>query len=349
MNTSFSPPRQSWIDVLRGTSVLMVILLHAHGFAFNAYGATADTTNLLVKCVDLLNLAAAPFRMELMFLLSGLFVATGLKKGRSQYLTGKISNVLHPFLLWSVVIFALRQVGSVIAKGEAIDWSPLMQIPTGSSALTWFLYYLFVFYLLTPLLRRANPVVVGAACMLLSVAIPEDFFNYHELAYYFFYFYLGDYLARRKVALTGQASPAVLLGSTAALVVTGFLGITSDLSKTWAGYLPLVLASLPVIFHVAAMASRHRFSQPLAYVGRNSIVFYLIHFPIYVGLGYVLHKLTDNGMLVFAVLLGVGVGVPVVLSVARTRNLLGPLDLMFSLKYVLDARSRKLATEPQPA
>lgn len=105
--------RDDWVDWLRGASVLMVIVLHAYGFAFDAYpelrsGATEQASALMLS-IEHLNRSLAPLRMQLMFLLSGLFVARGLDKGIAPYLGGKLRHVLYPYLLWSVLIFALRE------------------------------------------------------------------------------------------------------------------------------------------------------------------------------------------------------------------------------------------------
>lgn len=135
--------------------------------------------------------------------------------------------------------------------------------------------------------------------------------------------------------------------SSVALLCTGYLGIYSEFGKTWVGFLPLVLASLPIIFHLAAWISRLRISRPLAYVGRHSIVFYLIHYPVFVVLNYyVLHRFTDDGPMIFAILLSLGIAIPATLSVARERGALGPFDLMFSLRYLLGARARALPASP---
>ncbi|WP_258077214.1 acyltransferase family protein, partial [Xanthomonas arboricola] len=150
--------RDDWVDWLRGASVLMVIVLHAYGFAFDAYpelrGGAAEESSALMLSIERLNRSLAPLRMQLMFLLSGLFVARGLDKGIAPYLGGKLRHVLYPYLLWSVLIFALREAGSVLAKAEPIAWLDLGKIAVGNVALTWFLFYLFVFLVLMPLLRR---------------------------------------------------------------------------------------------------------------------------------------------------------------------------------------------------
>lgn len=73
--------RDDWVDWLRGASVLMVIVLHAYGFAFDAYpelrGGAAEESSALMLSIERLNRSLASLRMQLMFLLSGLFVARG--------------------------------------------------------------------------------------------------------------------------------------------------------------------------------------------------------------------------------------------------------------------------------
>lgn len=340
-----SAQRQTWVDVLRGASVLLVILLHAHEFAFNSYLAPGQTIrgSLLTDLVDMINTSVAPFRMELMFLLSGFFVAHGLSKGHSPYLVGKLRNVLYPFLLWSLVIFAMRQGGSVLAKGEPVEWQRLSRVLSGDTALTWFLYDLFLFYLVTPYLRRFNVLAVVLSALALAFVVPAKLYHHSALFYFYIYFYLGDYITRTRVDLAATPSRPILGLSAAALCAVVLMANLASFPKAWPGYLPLVLACLPLIVQLSVWASKGPASAWISYVGRHSIVFYLVHFPIFVGLAFLLRRRLDDGTLIFLTLLAVGVIIPWMVSLIRKSDRLPALNLLFSWPSLASVDRRAVA------
>src|SRR5690606_35033721 len=88
--------------------------------------------------------------------------------------------------------------------------------------------------------------------------------------------------------------------------------------------------SLPLLVWCAQAASRHRWSAPLTYIGRNSIVFYLAHYPPYLVVSYLLHKVTLDGTLSLAGLLLAGFGTPLLICLARDHLGLRKLDWLFS-------------------
>lgn len=326
--------RQSWIDFLRGASIILVILGHAYGFAFDPSGDTriveeADP-GVVVEVIHDINKSVAPFRMEIMFLLSGLFVHRGLAKGTRKYLQGKFNNILYPFIVWSLLSFALRQSGAVVANGEPLNWNLVMEMFLGSAAATWFLYYLFLFYLVAPLLRNCNALAVVTASLLMALLLPEDGVVSANLFYFFVYFYAGDYLARNEIAITSRPPRSWLLLSVAAIAATLVIAHLFGKSSTWPGYVPLVLASVPLIFQASIALSRYRFAEPFKYVGRHSIVFYLVHFHMYIALTYLLEMFTNNDGAIFFLLFFAGLLVPLLISLARRRESMRFLNLLFT-------------------
>ncbi|MFC3607947.1 acyltransferase family protein [Stutzerimonas tarimensis] len=327
--------RQSWIDFLRGVSIVLVILGHAYGFAFDADATAVQPIEeiepgVIIEAVHGINKSVAPFRMEIMFLLSGLFVHRGLAKGTGRYLQGKINNILYPFIIWSLLSFALRQSGAVLAKGEPLDWELVLEMFLGSAAATWFLYYLFIYYLVAPLVRNLNALAVMGVSLLIALFLPEDSIVSPNLFYFFVYFYAGDYLARNEVGITSRPARRWLTLSLAAVAATFVVANLTGKSSTWPGYVPLVLASVPLIFQAAISLSHYRFAEPFKYIGRHSMVFYLVHFHMYIALAYLLEMFTSNEAAIFFLLFIAGLLVPLCISIARRRESMSFLNVLFS-------------------
>ncbi|GLK88097.1 acyltransferase family protein [Pseudomonas turukhanskensis] len=352
--------RQAWIDTLRGTSIILVILVHTASFA----GFNENDTLLFARLIDGINDAAAPLRMEIMFLLSGFFVSRGLSKGWRQYNLGKVNNILYPFVVWSLIAYSINKVGATFFGGRWGDWYDLLRLLVGATDYTWFLYDLFVFYLITPLLRRYNPLLVVGLALVIAFSLPREWFMWlpgygdnvpgferpiykvNDLFYYFIFFFAGDYLVKNRIDLKAITHPAALaLSAAAALTVLG-LGYFNVVGKTWPGYAPLVLAALPIFCKVAVVASNSLLSAPVTYIGRNSIVFYLVHYPLYMVLVFVLKKLgiVDSSAL-FLLLLSAGLLVPLLVVVIKNTRQFNVVSLLFSPEFLMERRDKPLASE----
>lgn len=343
-NAPVPADRQIWIDVLRGASGLLVMMAHAQYFARDAAGpawAAAQDTLLLTLVVKL-NLIMSPLRMELMFLLSGMFVAHSLAKGPRRYLAGKLNHVVYPFVVWSLLNFALRESGSVLFKGEPVAWGNLAELLLGHAPPTWFLFDLALFFLVAPWLRRLPlwgvlPALVGLS--LLVHALGDA--RYADLFYYLAYFLCGDALVRKGRDLSRETRPWVLAGSALCLVAIAVLATQARMDKTWVGYLPVVLGALPSVAVMAAAIARTPLSRPLAYVGRNAVVFFVVHFTAFIALVPVLERFTRNGITLFVLLVLAGIALPLLLCVLRRRTGLQWIDLLFSADLLLSRRRRR--------
>ncbi|WP_425317460.1 acyltransferase [Stutzerimonas chloritidismutans] len=308
--------------------------MHAHANSTLAgvdHGAT-------MKAIDQINKLIAPFRMELLFFLSGLLVNKGLNKGRTIYNIGKIKYILFPFLLWSLFIFLLKEGKSIIFNhATAVNWYYLVSIPVGSTDLTWFLHNIFIFYMITPALLSSKPIPILLTCLLVSYFFPHEWHiglpgvNYpfiNNLFYFFIFFYIGalsqnNGLINRIITCN---TAGILSFISTAIVFT----ITWQLEKepTWPIYAPFVLCSFILILRAAKTIGNKPYFKPLNFMGVNSLIFYLVHFPAQVVIGYFLCKIIGEGPILFAILLCLGIGIPI--TVIALKNRIPFLSLAFS-------------------
>ena len=270
--------RLTWVDNLRGMSVLAVIFLHStiavNGNAGHLTAVTSVVNHLL-----------EPVRLGLMFFVSGLFVESGLKKGLNLFFKNKVKSILYPFIIWVGIYGGLKLLFNSVSNNPQSPANIIVSHLSGGGDITWFLHSLFIFFLVVPLVRRIPFYIVIPASLILSYVIPEipegsvfsSFDNGHiNRAFYLFpFFYLGDLLVRRQMDIPAVISKAsILLPSLLCFILLSSLNFMMDKSISWQLLAPLALCSIPIFIFVAL----HTNVRLVHFVGVNSIVFYLSHY-----------------------------------------------------------------------
>ena len=134
----------AWMDTLRGTAVLLVILLHAsEGLRYYA--------SSLPPLIDNVNQLFEPYRMPTLAFLSGMLLQRSLAKGPARYLRGKAAKVAWPYALWSLIILGVGGSLTVHEVARIVYFPPTY---------LWYLYFLLIFYALGLVLRRVPPLVL---------------------------------------------------------------------------------------------------------------------------------------------------------------------------------------------
>jgi fucose 4-O-acetylase-like acetyltransferase len=263
-------PRMVWMDVLRGLAILAVVVFHA--------GTLLRYADLeLPEGLRQFNRAVAPFRIPMLVLLSGMLLPRSMTKGTRRYLEGKARLIVWPYLLWSGVIGAILwgQYGLASVKWLAPN------VLIGGTYL-WYLFFLIVFYVVALPLRRVPRLLVAAVCLVLAELAPDDTKYAERPAFLFALFVLGWWVAerpevlRRAFAFRWTPVPAL------AVLVASYL--VGDMS----GYGPrAVLGTLAGVFLLGWLVVRTAEApvvRPLSFVGRNSVVYYCVHFPLIIGI-----------------------------------------------------------------
>ncbi|MFC7465081.1 acyltransferase family protein [Brachybacterium sp. GCM10030252] len=260
--------RMQWMDLLRGVAILLVMTLHI-SLVQQVWDGPAPHGAVLVSE------AAAPFRMPILLFASGILLPRALAKPTPRFLAGKARSLLWPWLLWSFVMLPLA--GWQMAK-DPYWWSNGMY--------TWFLLALFVYYVIGLVTQKINPAWIAVASVALWTLLPPigvhlDPYIYRpdKFLLYAVFFFAGA--ALRKPLTSRNVPLPVLVPAT--VVALGWAAYAVWLDR--APLTPVISQIAMLIGVVAAIGIAQRLPRfwlvrGLEWIGRNSVVAYLVHLPI---------------------------------------------------------------------
>ncbi|MCW1804298.1 acyltransferase family protein [Brachybacterium squillarum] len=260
--------RHHWMDLVRGTAIVLVVLLHLEILQGIWDG---DTPSALVVLAQ----AATPFRMPMLLFVSGMLLPRSLRKPPGRFLEGKARNLLWPWLVWSLVLGATQLFES---SAEPLWWINGMY--------TWFLMALLSYYVVGLLLKRVPPGWVAIASIVVWTAAPlfgvsPDLYGLRpdKFVYYAVFFFAGAALGRtllaRKVPLA-VAVPGIVVA-----MIWAVLAVRADGEPQ----IPVLDQVVVVIGILGAIGVAQRLPRvapvrALEWMGRSSIVMYVVHLPV---------------------------------------------------------------------
>jgi uncharacterized membrane protein YcfT len=313
MRMSARATRLEWVDVAKGLSIILVVMMHS------AYGVGEETGS--AGYLHYVIGWATPFRMPEFFLISGLFLSQVIARDWLRYADRRVLHYFYFYALWAVLQIVFKVglgTGDPVAAATGVAWAIVE--PYG---VLWFIYMLAVFSLVTKLLwdLRVNHWLVLAAGAVLQLApIHTGTYVVDQFAEYFVYFYAGYALAPRifqivewatRHALAAMAGLAIYGLANTALVFGGGFEVRPDQVEMGYAALPglhlglALLGSLAVCV-TAALLARLGWMDWLRWLGEHSIIIYL-SFSIPMAMSRMLllklGLVTDTGVLSTIVLL----------------------------------------------
>lgn len=262
-----SGQRRQWMDSLRGLAVLLVLMGHTAGLPVLYLGR--EDMQWIVNITG----ALEPYRLPLLFILSGLLVPRSVRKPLGTFWWGKVRHIAWPYLVWMLVLWQTPGMEVLLVEWRfwVGDWGNYL----------WYLVVLFSCYLAAPLVSRLRIPWWAAAllCWLgLFVGQPEIELLQRHL-WWGGFFFLGAGLA--EVVPTWQRvdwrAPLCFAVAAAAW------GVVVAVSEVPAAQtVPSALASVVGVLVLLWLAPRLEgwsVMTLLASVGRRSIVVYVAHYP----------------------------------------------------------------------
>jgi uncharacterized membrane protein YcfT len=300
--------RVDWVDVAKGTCIIMVVMMHSTLGVEKAAGAPG----WMGYVVEF----ARPWRMPDFFLIAGLFLGRRIDGPWRTYLDRKVVHFFYFYALWLTIQFAMKAPGMVADEG----WDGLLREyllayiePWGT---LWFIYHLALFLLVTRLLKAVPWPLVWAGAAALEIAhVNTGSVLIDEFASRFVYFYTGYVFATQVFRLASEATAdrglaltglALWIGVNAAVVFSGY----ADMRFV---SLALGLAGALAVVTFATVLAQTAAAPVFRWLGEHSIVIYLsFFFPMAVSRAVLLKTgiITDIGTISVLVTL-IGVAGPV--------------------------------------
>jgi len=243
------------MDQLRGIAVLLVVVFHA-GEAPIVLGWEGSTG------LAAFGIALRPFRIPLLMVLSGLVLARSLAKPARTYVLGKVRHVAWPWAIWSLAMVPL-----------SLPWlDPASLEFWVSSTHTWYLVALAFVYALALTTRRVSGLSVAAAMLALHELGLTGWQPADDVLWFGAFFFVGAGLASVREPLLGAPRlAAVVVG-----LLTVLFTVTLDMSVRSVGTFGVSVAGVVALLWLGPRLPLWRFPT---WIGRHSIVTYLVHYP----------------------------------------------------------------------
>ncbi|QJU55772.1 acyltransferase [Herbiconiux sp. KACC 21604] len=261
--TSTPAPRVQWMDTLRGAAVLLVVVYHAPGL-LELLGW--DIPPFLVNVNDFF----LPFRMPALMLLAGMLLPRSLAKGLGRYYLGKLVFVVWPYLVWAAL--HIVQFGAAYPIDDVRAW-----ISTGY---LWFLFFLIVYYAVAPLFAVLPPWLPPVALWAVAAVVEPGLV--HNLLFYAGFFFLGNLVALRPRLLDALTERRWVVIPLSAIAVAFGVYIVFAPVNAVVWFVPFSLAGIVAAIAWLRKTDGLALLDPLRFAGRNSIVYYVAHFPLMV-------------------------------------------------------------------
>lgn len=264
--------RNIWIDVARGVGIILVVYGHVLRGLDNRGLIVGDWAQIHDDVIY-------AFHMPLFFFLSGLLVARGLDRSRSQFLSGKILTLVFPYLLWSVIQTVLAHFFSPGTQTD-VGLPALARMHLEPIAEFWFLYALLICHIILALFWRSKLVLIALAMLGfagISLPLPVIF---SVALFHFPYVVAGLFVAPLLLNETGVFKEAMTLHAAFVVALSLlFAVLVSDRDIfTMATHMTahlLAFLGIALVIGISMLWSR-RLSW-LAPIGRASMAIYLIH------------------------------------------------------------------------
>ncbi len=284
-----SPLRIGWLDMAKGMTIVLVVMMHT------ALGVSTEMPgpNALRWLVDF----ALPFRIPAFFFLAGVLAPRAMEKNWPRFLDAKLLHFAYFYVLWLTLQFALKAPHMVQSNGlEGVIASYLTAFVQPFGTL-WFIYLLPLFFIVARLIRSLPVlpvVIVLAALEIFHVATGAIVID--EFCARFVYFYAGCAFSAQAFACADTVKSKPFSGC--CLIVLWLLGNWFCVSAGLSGlpFVSLFLGALGTLGLVSlsvflALATQLSFLQTL---GRHSLVIYLSFF---LPMAFLRETLISSGLL----------------------------------------------------
>ena len=267
--------RIEWIDVVKATSVLLVVFMHATN-AIVDLGGPSWAMSVLVW----FNHLVEPLRMPIFFLVSGMLASSAVHRPWSKTLN-RTTGMIYLYIIW-ILLF----LGFTVLLGASLN-EPFTAILFAKSGY-WYLYAMALFFILARLLRNQPAWLVVAVAIvpnllrplvdqLFGALIPGTLFTSMTLNIAFFL--AGAYFKEIFATTAQKATMATTIALGALSVVTSMLWMNMP-AATGQSYFLLSVVWVAFGISLAVQLTRNGAPAWASYVGARTLPVYVMQWPV---------------------------------------------------------------------
>lgn len=283
-----------WADSARAVCVCLVVLMH--GEAQIAVAGWTDHARLM-EIWETVNAFLRPIRMPTFFTISGIMAAGAVFRPKPDSVRKAFLRPMYLYILWAA-IFAVLVPNYPAFDDQGVTLPDRIKeiVLLGSPA--WYLYALGLYFLVARITRDLPTSTVLLACFLVSmlgaVLVANEDVYASKLGHCLFFFVAGVHMRGRILAFTEVAS-ARRMALFLAIYVAGWI---------MANHVNMHLLPLDVMavgFGITAFTLAHeklgRLSEFARWVGRRTLLIYVLHFPLICLLSALVRRYARPGLL----------------------------------------------------
>jgi fucose 4-O-acetylase-like acetyltransferase len=294
------------MDVCRGLGVILIVIVHA-GSIYSAIGHEA-----VPGWIRMLDLAFAPYRVPLLMVLSGMLLSRSLAKGVSTYVKGKLRNLAWPFVIWTAIY--------LLAVSGPQGWLAIK--PWLGNTPFWYLAYLGVFFSIGLVCARVPFGLIAVYALAIAMIAPSEPIYGRQLFVMMSYFFAGAH-----IGLYLERTPGIIRSRWMVALLPLAVGLsvhlmTSEAAAKYSPFIvPLVLSAILCLCSVFSTVARGPISTAFAFAGRNSLVFYVVHLPVYILVyEFLFLQGITSAYLCIGLALALGILAPTALALSKPRS-----------------------------
>lgn len=267
-NLAENSNRIAWLDIGRGSSILLVIFFHASMLI-------QDTGNLH-PVHWIINDFFAPIRMPLFFTISGVLGAKALKAGWPQIVEKRVLLLWYVYILWAAIAMVMEFI-----IGNKASFGDLASMAIWPSSTLWYLWVLGLYFVVARVFTGRMQLPVLFLATVTSVLAESKYFEIASLEHFKAIVYAPFFLGG---AWYGHALLRMLTRPWITFIVAASSFALLFFMLRWNILPPGVGVAASVFGLTSGMAGsillgRVRWvGSALAYFGRNTLPVYVSHF-----------------------------------------------------------------------
>lgn len=277
-----SLPRVAWLDIARGMMVVFVVLFHYRIWV----SATLEIPEPLWGPVarDL-----TPFRMPVLFAISGLLAASAIKSGWTRKTARRVASSFYLYLVWLLVYFGISFLIPENYPHAFTDWQSLLWQLIAPQTPLWFILFLGIFVALFATLRKLPPIALLVGTLCLSVifdSLESGQFGYILRGMSYIYCFAVGFLLREIILrfANGHVLIKFAASATTLSLIAMSPGRTVNHERPFHWLVMNAaepLAAIGVAVTASVVISRIPFvGRALEAVGKRTLEIYVLHLPI---------------------------------------------------------------------